>query len=632
MTLLSTVYIFIEAFRKIDATKANGIPLWDAVLTYGFIAFLAVFENAIFSSIFAVLDSIWKGQWGNYLRNILRLLILFAIVITWGYLIYWTSFRNLSTGIKTFLNGYGILISLLLTLIIAWRFKTPIFNWIDETTGQFIIPSLVITILSLIFSLILLIDPLIQSAGFMREKVVDPKNPPNILLIYVDALTANDMSLYGYHLLTTPNLDEITKTWTVFTHAYSATTSSVANLPVVMTSRFPYLREYYRYGDMVQKGNGWLDLARIMKSSGYETIWQGFNSPGYYHLGAGFDRSICDNGFISFLGHTRYQYRATSQSFYYPFFLKKTKIPSELASNSCNGFQLNGIQNLIRNKEIGSEKPFFIYMHYPGVHGLPYPSGDYLGKLLPLSEGLTDEETQGKYYGEYSPEDQVYVDKLRLRYDEGILNADEKIAGVIKLLKDNNLYDNTMIVISADHGQNFYNEVSSHSTSLVSDGELHVPLLVKYPNQIEGKRINTLVSSTVDIMPTILDVVGIAYTDKWVDGKTLLESRVDNGSRTIYSRKNLLNDNQDDSIAAMQGNYKVVSREGRISIFDLHADPEEKNNLVNGYMNTDICYEARYKPLIDPKFFKIMDSFCIYIERMRVIRATGAVLDAPRLR
>jgi arylsulfatase A-like enzyme len=190
-----------------------------------------------------------------------------------------------------------------------------------------------------------------------------------------------------------------------------------------------------------------------------------------------------------------------------------------------------------------------------------------------------------------------------------------------------------MIVITADHGQNFDNLFSSHSTPLLSDGELHVPLLIKYPLQFKGLRVDRVVSSTVDLFPTIMDTVGIAYNNKWVDGKSLISASDDtNGQRIIYARKNTFDMNQEDTLALIQGSLKIVSREGRLSIYNLKDDPAEKDNLLGDNPSIDQCVEDKYKLNFDSRFLGIMEPLCRFVDRINFIRATGSVSNAPRLK
>ena len=139
---------------------------------------------------------------------------------------------------------------------------------------------------------------------------------------------------------------------------------------------------------------------------------------------------------------------------------------------------LSSLQERILNEL--SDRPFFFFYHYTGVHGVPYHSGPFLGNFLPKEAGLVDLISQKKIYGEVPPNDQYLVEKLHLRYDEAVLYQDQELGLFINELKNAGIYDSAMIIITADHGQTFHPDFTSHCTPLLSYPETHVPLLIMY--------------------------------------------------------------------------------------------------------------------------------------------------------
>jgi len=95
-------------------------------------------------------------------------------------------------------------------------------------------------------------------------------------------------------------------------------------------------------------------------------------------------------------------------------------------------------------------------------------------------------------------------------YDTHLAVADEFFGKIILQLKESGLYDDSLIIFSSDHGEQFFEHGNSgHSKSLYRE-ELHVPLMIKFPKSFNthGKRIHSLIS-TLDILPTILEVNNI---------------------------------------------------------------------------------------------------------------------------
>jgi arylsulfatase A-like enzyme len=246
-----------------------------------------------------------------------------------------------------------------------------------------------------------------------------------------------------------------------------------------------------------------------------------------------------------------------------------------LAYANQDGDLLDATMNLFKQNAFND--PFFLYVHYDGVHGVPYPSGPYLGSILPIAEGLLDRSGQSIVFGEYKPNQQFIADKQRLRYDEAIRYQDVRLKDLIDTIKEADLYDSSMIIITADHGQVFDNGFTTHCTPLVSYAETHVPLLIKYPFQEHGEMIHSLVS-TIDITPTIMDILGIPYKPNWFDGISLLEiDESQQTKRSVYTRTSTESNLY---LVVTQDQYKITLRADEFFLFDYKNDPSEKENLI----------------------------------------------------
>ena len=413
------------------------------------------------------------------------------------------------------------------------------------------------------------------------------KTPPNVIWIVVDALTAEDMSLYGYSLPTTPGLEQITKNWYVFTQAQSSFTCSVGAMPAFMSGRYPYFNQYSWFGDLMNSQDGWMNLASVLKDAGYETWWQGYISPGFYHMGFSFDHLICDQSSTI--------YQMLDQSWFMPRAVVIPQFPFipwslaeiQLFNESEEDFSL--CQDLSNLKEVfvnhAEKQPFFFYYHYMGVHGYPYQQGGFLGKFLPVADGLVDAQSEKKVYGAVSPEDQNLVGKLRLRYDEGIVNQDQELNSFINYLKETGIYDSAMIIITSDHGQTFHSDYTSHCTPLISYPETHVPLLIKLPGQTEGIRVDQVVS-TIDITPTILDVLGFQYPLSWFDGISLLNPKMEQ-NRIVFTLHSGGSDLAGMEDAAMDDKLRLIHRQQQYYLYRYQQDPQETINLFEEYRQSN---------------------------------------------
>lgn len=582
LSFISLVLVLTDAFSCLDLVRRYAFYWFDVVLTYAFLVFAGNIETflvALFLVLFGhTVSRMFNFSPWKYVQASIIILLMFA----WVNILFRITRMQPDTLVL-----YATLI--VLTLGVAWFYRRKHINidkWFDDTTTRLRKLILSSIVLSSLLTTFLLVEPLIPLSS---PPVVETTtgNHPNILLIFSDALAAHDMSLYGYPLPTTPHLEEETKNWLVFENAQSVSTNSVAEMPTTLTGRYPYFDQYSRYGDAVRESDGWLFLPAILKNLGYDTYWYGYLTAGFNHFFYGFDRPICrgrETGF--YLSRTRFAFRATYQTALFPFLPKLFGLSGDQGlriSVDCD--PLVDVQSILNERiEKDEQAPFFIYMHYDGVNDYPFPSGSFLGHFLPISEGLTDAQSQQSLQkqsslGPYPPELQPDVDKLRLRYDEAVLNQDLQLFKLIQFLKEKGLYENTMIIISADHGFNFENGYMRYSTPLVSYNEHHVPLLVKMPNQTVYGRRKDLVSN-VDIMPTILDAIGIKYPKNYLDGLTLLEEK--SPDRLVYTRlASYGNAPITTQVATIQLPYKIVKRGDVLLGFNLLDDPNEKSDIFD---------------------------------------------------
>jgi arylsulfatase A-like enzyme len=477
-------------------------------------------------------------------------------------------------------------------------------QWFHETTDMFQKVVVLAVVISIVAAVCLFVLPsIMKDSTVLQTKPISTHEKPNIILIIVDALTAEDMSLYGYSLPTTPNLEKITKTWTVYTDAISPIVCTEGYLPSILIGRYLYQDGYinYRIGEMVYRSSSWVDISLLLKKEGYD-IWQrGFLTPGYVHLGYGINHFGDDNA-NNFMH--RYWLQPEGKVIKYPYFpympLYLTKIfPTSLKKNYVS---LLGLPIIFESHSF--KKPWFLYYHYSGVHGPMYYSPDTLGTFLPDKDVLVKRSEIEKYYGRYNIKYQDMVDKLRLRYDEAILQQDRYLADMIRVLKNEGLYDSSMIIITADHGQNFANGYSSHCTPLLSYPENHVPLLIKYPYQTTGRTINTVVSA-IDLTPTFLDIAGIAYETRWFDGKSLLEASNDANDRIVFAKYR-----SPSTVAAINSRWKLTYRGSKTYLFDYHNDPQEKVNLIEQYGN-------------DAEVIALENSLNQYVSKIKLINRGG---------
>lgn len=296
----------------------------------------------------------------------------------------------------------------------------------------------------------------------------------NVILISLDTLRPDHLGCYGYPRDTSPRIDLFSKDSVLFESAISHAPSTKPSHASVFTSML--VSHHGAMGGDANLSDDSLTMAEIMKKQGYTTV--SYNGNGriasLYGFGQGFD--VYDES--------------------YPNKFIKTV-------NAANQWL----------DDHPGEK-FFMFLHTYEVH-LPYNPAekylklfvtDYSGSLPNLvRESLVREINEGKR--RITEEDKQHLVNL---YDASIRSLDAAFGALIKSLVKRDLYDESLIIVFSDHGEEFgeRGKVSEHSYSLY-DELLKVVLLIKFPRgAFRSARVKDSVR-LIDILPTVHDVLDI---------------------------------------------------------------------------------------------------------------------------
>jgi arylsulfatase A-like enzyme len=199
-----------------------------------------------------------------------------------------------------------------------------------------------------------------------------------------------------------------------------------------------------------------------------------------------------------------------------------------------------------------SKTPFFIWIHYFDPHTPyipPYPYSQlYLeDKFYNPNERIP---LVGNFAGGGGIPPDANLDNIQeedyyiSQYDGEIRYTDEWIVKLMNYLKKNGLYNNSLIIISADHGEGFgeHNFYFEHAYE-VYDETIRIPLIIKFPKQRFKRKIIKTQVRAIDVMPSILDVLGIDPPEN-IDGISFLPLITNKGKykvRSSFSKNGKLN-------------------------------------------------------------------------------------------
>jgi arylsulfatase A-like enzyme len=359
---------------------------------------------------------------------------------------------------------------------------------------------------------------------------------PDIVVIILDAARARQFGFHGYTRDTTPHLDALAAESLVFEQAYSECATTSCSIPNLI-SGVPFLNV-----GTVFKGKRIPDaivtLAEYLKLIGYRTAGLSGNP----------NNSAARNshqGFDSF--------KKLSGAFR----------------------QSNLAVEIIESQPV--DEPLFLQLHYLPPH-MPY-------RPKPAFDLFSDPDYQGPVVPEmhlrpysigrktFSPRD---VEQLMGLYDGNLRMADEAISEVLIALKKAGRWDNTIVVVTSDHGEAFDEHgVFSHN-STVFEEMIHVPLLVRLPGGVKPEGVDlSSPAALADVVPTLIGRLGLPPAPE-VWGVDLLRERPE---RYLFFRTH--NPSSAD-LAVRSDRWKAIVRSDRQSprLFDMRADPGEQRNLA----------------------------------------------------
>ncbi len=318
-------------------------------------------------------------------------------------------------------------------------------------------------------------------AGY-RLSAQQPQGP-NLLFITIDTLRADRLGCYGYERNTSPAIDRLAREGTLFEHCYAQRGLTWPSLTSIMTALYPKTHGVLKNQWMLD--GQFITLAEILKNKGYKT--GAFLANFYYAPNRGFD--VKKGGEVGDLD--------------------KTVTRDALAW---------------MNRLNPEKDRFFMWVHYKNPHDPYTPPQRYID--------MFDSTYTGPFDGSRPVLDSIYVNQIDLSerdlayinalYDAEIRTTDVYIDRLLNRLDEMGLTDNTLVVFSADHGEELYdrNYYFFHSCSMY-DGVLRIPLIFRMPGIVPAGKVVSNQVESIDITPTILQLMKLPLREEF-EGQSAL--------------------------------------------------------------------------------------------------------------
>lgn len=397
---------------------------------------------------------------------------------------------------------------------------------------------------------LLLLIVLLVNTGFKKDTIV---SRPNIIVMLIDDAGYADFGFMGNKDLLTPNLDKLAAQSVRFTDAHVTASVCSPSRAGLLTGKYQQ-----RFGYECNEGDGYTGmdttqtiLPKLLQKQGYSTA-----AFGKWHLGFAPDQHPLQKGFQYYYG-----FLAGGRSYFYQ--PDKDDLPGAKNALLENHQQVpfdGYLTDVLGQKAVdyirqNREHPFFMYWAPNAVH-------------TPMEASKTDME---KFAGH-----------PRQKLAAMTYSLDRAIGNIINELKQQGLFENTLIFFLSDNGGAHNNQSSNYPLKGFKgnkyEGGHRVPFLVSWPKQIKGGKDFTGLTSSLDIFPTALEAAGIkGGVGTGLDGVSLLSylnaGKPGSPHRQLVWRK--------DMAAAVRFNqYKLMRVKGLGErLYDLNKDPGETRDL-----------------------------------------------------
>jgi arylsulfatase A-like enzyme len=400
----------------------------------------------------------------------------------------------------------------------------------------------------------------IAAAFFAAGCGGDRAAPRNVLLIVVDTLRADHLSAYGYDRDTSPALTRLADAGVRFDRAYAPASWTKPSMASIVTGQYPH-----RHG---------LNLPLEMLSGSAVTLAERLLQAGF--ATAGVVSHVFMAGRIGF-----------GQGFE-TFDTAEAKGHANVSSAGVTKRARKALERLDAD-----ERPFFLFVHYfdPHYKYQRHPQYAYapesVGRLRG-GENIHDLRAMGP---SLDSEELAFLGSV---YDEEIRFTDAAIGELLDALTGFGRDDDTLVVVTADHGEELLERGWLGHTRTLYDEVIRVPLIVRVPAHAERGRVVEIPVSLVSVMPTILDYFGIDAPDAGFQGPSL-RPLIDGDSDVelppvrsevrfiVLNPKSVNFDKVAFKRALIDGRYKLIKdfKAQSYELYDLERDPDESENLAS---------------------------------------------------
>jgi len=335
----------------------------------------------------------------------------------------------------------------------------------------------------------------------------------NVLLIVCDTLRADHLGCYGYFRDTSPNIDATAKEGILFEDFYNAGCPTGPGFTSIITGLHTIHHKFYQFmiQNIRQVDDAIFTMAETMRAIGYTT--------------AAFDNLVTQPA--------RAKHFARGYEFYINCGPYAFESPRCLKAEQLNRRLIPWIENY-------SDEQFFLFVHYWDPH-LPYNQPEEYRNLFCHEPGsvsdldIREAPAGYQYVPGWGTVGQIVKEEKKWRgriadnsvlsidlYDGEIAYMDKAIGEVLETLEDKGVIDETLVIITSDHGEQLGQHYGIWGHDGLHDADVHIPFIMRFPKKVpKGLRVKGFCQQ-IDLLPTILDLIGYETSILEIDGTSAM--------------------------------------------------------------------------------------------------------------
>tara|TARA_R110002126_G_scaffold291762_1_gene457086 strand:- start:8683 stop:10515 length:1833 start_codon:yes stop_codon:yes gene_type:complete len=483
---------------------------------------------------------------------------------------------------------------------------------------------------------------------------------PNVVFIISDQHKLQAIGAYGSKLAITPNIDMLAKTGVIFNNAYTPAPVCAPARAALVTGMYPYANGAIYHKAPIKMPNGKIKNlgSGILRKTGYHkgiktlpSIFRDENyitaAPGKMHVHGELQKNVDndykegnDLGFdeISVRYYTEFpgghyqdivgedtymryrQFKKYKDAFHKGSMHLNDEYEATIVKNDEDNFDMVvAKQSVDFIKKRGKDgKNFFLHVGFEKPHAPFTTTQKYLDMHNPddyeLPATYDDWYQKGKYPWSPNwihsgiPKDIKKAKNVMAAYNACITEMDDMVGRVVNSLKEQGLYENTIIIYTTDHGEHLF-EHGLRGKHNMNEDAVNVPFIISYPKLFQQNVFNNTNVSFVDLMPTLSELIN-GKTPETAQGISLvdvLKNNIEIKDRSVFSEfrgadytllpgiKNV------PSRMMKKGNYKFIYTHGIIDqLYNLKEDPDELNNLI---------FSEKHQDIYDDMYFQIISNW-----------------------